>query len=118
MSHIDLVFEGGGAKGAVFTSALKVLLDEHGHSHGRLLGTSAGAITAVSLAAGYTPDEMLDALAEKDTDGKPVLASFLGIPAPFDEAAVRQSSIRRLLADLNIPFVPDFAETRLDDWLA
>jgi NTE family protein len=118
MSDIDLVFEGGGAKGAVFSSALKVLLDEHGHRPARLLGTSAGAITAVSLAAGYTPDEMLDALAEKDTAGKPVLASFLGVPAPFDEAAIRNSAIRKLLADLDIPFVPDFVETRLDDWLA
>jgi NTE family protein len=118
MSHIDLVFEGGGAKGAVFTSALKVLLDEHGHSPARLLGTSAGAITAVSLAAGYTPDEMLSALAEKDTTGKSVMASFLGIPAAFDAAAVRQSAIRKLLADLDIPFLPDFAETHLDDWLA
>jgi len=118
MSHIDLVFEGGGAKGAVFTSALKVLLDEHGHSPARLLGTSAGAITAVSLAAGYTPDEMLHALAEKDAAGKSVMASFLGVPAPFDAEAIRQSSTRKLLADLDIPFVPDFAETRLDDWLA
>jgi NTE family protein len=118
MSDIDLVFEGGGAKGAVFSSALKVLLDEHGHRPARLLGTSAGAITAVSLAAGYTPDEMLHALAEKDADGTPVLASFLGIPAPFDETAIQQSAIRKLLADLDIPFVPDFVETRLDDWLA
>ena len=118
MSHVDLVFEGGGAKGAVFTTALKVLLDEQGHRPARLVGTSAGAITAVSLAAGYTPDEMLAALAEKDTAGKPVLASFLGTPEPFDEATVRQSTIRKLLADLNVPFIPDFAETRLDDWLA
>ncbi len=118
MSHIDLVFEGGGAKGAVFCSALKVLLDEHGHKPARVLGTSAGAITAVSLAAGYTPDEMLVALAEKDTNGLPVLASFLADPAPFDEAAIRQSAIRKLLEDLNISVVPDFLETHFDDWLA
>jgi predicted acylesterase/phospholipase RssA len=118
MSRIDLVFEGGGAKGMVFTGALEVLFREYGHSHGRLLGTSAGAITAVSLAAGYTPDEMLQALAEKDEGGTPVFASFLGLPAPFDEEAVRKSAIRQLLADLNLPFVPDFTETKIDDWIA
>jgi len=62
MSNIDLVFEGGGAKGAVFVGALDVLFGEYGHTHGRLLGTSAGAITAVLLAAGYTVTEMLEAL--------------------------------------------------------
>jgi NTE family protein len=118
MSQIDLIFEGGGAKGMVFTGALEALFTEYGHSHARLLGTSAGAITAVSLAAGYSPDEMLQALAEKDEQGNPVFASFLGVPAPFDEEAIRQSAIRHLLADLNLPFVPDFSETKIDDWIA
>lgn len=121
MSTIDMVFEGGGAKGIVFTGALEVLLGgEHPrHTHGRLLGTSAGAITAVSLAAGYTPAEMLAALAEKDplTD-RSRLAGFLGLPAPFDEKAIRGGAIRKLLADLNLPLVPDFTEARLDDWIA
>jgi NTE family protein len=118
MSQIDLIFEGGGAKGMVFTGALEVLFNEHGHSHARLLGTSAGAITAVSLAAGYTPDEMLQSLAEKDEEGNPVFASFLGVPEPFDEGAIRDSAIRKLLGDLNLPFVPDFFETKIDDWIA
>ena len=74
MSQIDLIFEGGGAKGMVFPGALEVLFEEHGHSHARLLGTSAGAITAVSLAAGYAPDEMLESLAEQDEEGDPVFA--------------------------------------------
>lgn len=117
MSQIDLVFEGGGAKGMVFTGALEILFKEHGHSHARLLGTSAGAITAVSLAAGYTPDEMLQSLAEKDEEGNSVFAGFLGMPEPFDEEAIRESAIRKLLGDLNLPFVPDFFETRIDDWI-
>lgn len=118
MTTIDLVFEGGGAKGMVFVGALQELFKDHTLQHGRVLGTSAGAITAVALAAGYTPDAMLAMLGEKDAAGKPVFASFLGEPAPFDEEAVRHSAIRRLLAELNIPFVPDFAEEKLDDWIA
>lgn len=118
MSQIDLVFEGGGAKGMVFAGALEVLFDEYSHGYGRLLGTSAGAITAVTLAAGYTPDEMLAALRERGPDGKPVFTSFMGMPAPFGDDVVRHSAIRRALGELNLPLVPDFAEDKLDDWIA
>lgn len=118
MSTIDLVFEGGGAKGMVFVGALDALFGEAGYTHGRLLGTSAGAITALALAAGYTVPELSAALVEKDAEGQPVFAGFLGNPRPFDAEAVRHSAIRQLLADLNLPFVPDFAEDRVDDWIA
>ena len=47
----DMVFEGGGAKGMVFVGAMQVFLSQN-HTYGRLLGTSAGAITAALLAAG------------------------------------------------------------------
>jgi predicted acylesterase/phospholipase RssA len=59
----DLVFEGGGAKGMVFVGACAEFF-RRGHEFDRLLGTSAGAITAALLAAGYPPDEMLAALTE------------------------------------------------------
>jgi predicted acylesterase/phospholipase RssA len=118
MSQIDLVFEGGGAKGMVFAGALEVLFKDTSRTYGRLLGTSAGAITAVSLAVGYTPDEILDALAEKDAAGKSVFESFMGFPEAFDEEAIRDSAVRKLLADLNLPFVPDVLEDRMDLWIA
>jgi len=118
MSKVDLVFEGGGAKGAVFVGALDVLFCEYGYTHGRLLGTSAGAITAVLLAAGYTVPELLDALAEKDDSGKPVFSSFLAMPAPFNQEEIRYSIIRKLLHDLNLPLLPDATEDRMDDWIA
>ena len=57
----DLVFEGGGAKGMVFVGALQEF-ERLGHTAGRLLGTSAGAIIASYLAAGFTASEMLRAL--------------------------------------------------------
>jgi len=53
----DLAFEGGGAKGMVFVGACEEFF-RRGHSFGRLLGTSAGAITATLPAAGYTPEEI------------------------------------------------------------
>ena len=44
----DLVFEGGGAKGIALAGAYEELARQ-GHTHGRLLGTSAGAITAAAM---------------------------------------------------------------------
>ena len=48
-----------GAKGMVFVGALQELYGTQPFTPGRLLGTSAGAITATLMAAGYTPQEML-----------------------------------------------------------
>lgn len=118
MSSIDLIFEGGGAKGMVFVGALDALFEEAGYSHGRLLGTSAGAITALALAAGYTIPELSAALVEKDAQAKPVFMSFLGDPPPFDRDAIHDSAIRKLLAEVNLPFVPDAIEDKVDDWIA
>ena len=56
MATFDMVFEGGGAKGTAFVGALEVLFAA-GHKHRRLVGTSAGAITATLLGAGYSPQE-------------------------------------------------------------
>ena len=116
----DMVFEGGGAKGMVFVGALEVLLSQ-GHSHGRLLGTSAGAITAALLAAGYRPEEMLEVLAEK-VDGHSVFADFMATPPALDKDAIHQSETRKLLRNIDIPFLPDRFEEKLDDslveWLA
>ena len=80
MQAIDLVFEGGGAKGMVFVGALEELFGDGKYGFGRLLGTSAGAITAVSLAAGLTPEMMLASLAEKDAAGQIGLRGFPGFP--------------------------------------
>jgi len=111
----DLVFEGGGAKGMVFVGAMQVF-ESLGHTHGRLLGTSAGAISAALLAAGYTTDEMLVALAEKK-DGHSVFSDFMSVPPQLDKEAVRGSATRQLLSQLDLPFIPDLFEERLEDQL-
>lgn len=112
----DLVFEGGGAKGMAFVGAWAELR-RRGHGFGRLLGTSAGAITATLLAAGYTPEEMLAALAEK-AGGKSVFAGFMGMPRPFTHDEVRASELRRVLGAIDLRFLPDRWEAKLDDTLA
>jgi predicted acylesterase/phospholipase RssA len=113
----DLVFEGGGAKGFVLVGAYEEFV-KRGHTHGRLLGTSAGAITAALMAASYTPQEMLAALNERNAAGRSVMAGFLGEPAPFTAEQVRNSAIRKLLKDVNVTVLPDFLEDKVDDSIA
>ena len=52
-SFVDLVFEGGGVKGIGLAGALATL-EERGYQPQNVAGTSAGAINASLLAAGYT----------------------------------------------------------------
>lgn len=111
----DLVFEGGGAKGMVFVGAMAEF-EARGHTTGRLLGTSAGAITAALLAAGYTSTELQVALDEQEGD-QSVFTSFMGTPPPYPRDVVLKSGTRALLKNIDFPFVPDFVENKLDDWI-
>ena len=104
MARYDLVFEGGGAKGSAFVGALEVL-QQAGHTHRRLIGTSAGAITATLLAAGYTPQEMLAAVTERLPNGKPRFASFMDPPTAndFTEQEKLNSTTMKALESVHLP---------------
>jgi predicted acylesterase/phospholipase RssA len=114
--NFDLVFEGGGAKGMAFVGAMSEF-EARGHTYDRLLGTSAGAITAAFLAAEYTVPEMMAALNEKEK-GKPVFVGFMGTPPPFTEQDIEDSATLALLANIDVPGLPNWAEDRLDSALA
>src|SRR5262245_7583660 len=118
MADFDLVFEGGGAKGIAFVGALEVL-KEKGHQAARYIGTSAGAITAALCAAGYSPQEMLAAILEKQADGTPRFTSFMDIPAPEEfSRELRQSCLTmEAFQAINLPLVPDRAERRIDEFI-
>ncbi|SEB12644.1 NTE family protein [Thalassobacillus cyri] len=62
---IDGVFSGGGVKALAFVGALQVV-EKRGYVFQRMAGTSAGAITASLLAAGYRIDELETVLRELD----------------------------------------------------
>jgi predicted acylesterase/phospholipase RssA len=51
--RVDLVLEGGGVKGIGLIGALAVL-EERGYVPQNVAGTSAGAIAAALIAAGYS----------------------------------------------------------------
>ena len=55
--RVDLVFEGGGVKGIGLAGAYRKLDDDGWHAQ-RVAGTSAGAITAALVAAGYRGEEL------------------------------------------------------------
>lgn len=111
----DLVFEGGGAKGMVFVGALQVF-EQQGHTFGRLLGTSAGAITAALLAVGYTASELLTVLNEKQ-DGRSVFESFMGTPTDFGPDVVQNGVLRQFFRKLDLPLIPEGLEEKIDDKL-
>jgi predicted acylesterase/phospholipase RssA len=59
-----LVMKGGGVKGLAYVGALRVL--QRHYNFDWFVGTSAGAIAAAFLAAGFTVDELEDALKQKN----------------------------------------------------
>ena len=71
----DAVFEGGGVKGIGLVGALTVA-EEMGYRWVNIAGTSAGAIIAALLAAGYRAVEIKDIMTELDyhkfKDGSPL----------------------------------------------
>ncbi|MED5072849.1 patatin-like phospholipase family protein [Anoxybacillus geothermalis] len=64
---IDLVFSGGGVKGFALLGAYEAI-EEKGLRWKRLAGTSAGALLAALLAAGYTAREMTQLLEELELE--------------------------------------------------
>src|SRR5690349_2716419 len=54
---VDAVFEGGGVKGIALIGAAQAV-EEAGYAFENLAGTSAGAIVATLLAAGYSSAEL------------------------------------------------------------
>ena len=63
--HADLVFEGGGVKGIGLAGALATL-EEREYRPQNIAGTSAGAITAALLAAGYSASELREIIVSLD----------------------------------------------------
>lgn len=107
-----MVFEGGGAKGMAFVGAMQAL-EERGITFDRLLGTSAGAITATCLAAGYDSREMLAVLSETVGE-KPVFATFLEIPPLLSADEIKNGDFTTLLRAINLPLVGEPIEEQLD----
>ena len=110
--NYDLVLAGGGAKGIVHCGALRAL-EASGHGVRRLVGVSAGAITALLVAAGFSAAEILAAISEKNEQGEIILADFLDVPEAFDESALQNSVTQAWLNSLSVPFLPETGADKL-----
>jgi predicted acylesterase/phospholipase RssA len=110
----DLVFEGGGAKGVAFVGALQAF-ERHGHVTRRVIGTSAGSITACLIAAGYSAQECLDAIIEEAPDGRPRFTTFMDVPTVYEDVIVKDQLGYWLRTELNNPSVPDLIEPVVDN---
>ena len=92
----DMVLEGGGAKGVAFIGALEAMEAREATAR-RVIGTSAGAITAALIAAGFDSAEMKTAM-ENMPGGEPgnPFDQFLDTPEEFDEDTVDNSFLGEL----------------------
>jgi predicted acylesterase/phospholipase RssA len=112
--QFDLVFEGGGAKGTVFVGAMQEFA-KRGHAARRFVGTSAGAITATLMAAGFNSAEMLAAVNEKTGDGRPRFSTFMDIPTQFELGDIHNSLTYDLFKKVDLPWIPGMAEDEIDE---
>ena len=95
---IDLVFSGGGTRGVALAGAIDVL-ERKKPVIKRLLGTSAGAIAAVFGAAGFTGQDYLKLVPEKEGDPFLFNAFFAAPPGEKvrDAARLKDSETRKWL---------------------
>jgi NTE family protein len=110
---LDIVFEGGGARGLALNGGVAAL-HEAGYSFRRLVGTSAGAITATLVAAGYTGPELRSVSLEQNAVGASRMTEFIGTPGGFSDADLQASTLGTFLKAVDIPFVPEVIEQRAE----
>ncbi len=123
---VDLVFEGGGVKGIGLAGAFAVL-DEQGYTPHCVAGTSAGAITAALVAAGYSGSELQDVVLHQMkfsqfADPHPV--DHLGVPgqgiAILRERGINKGDfflgwMRDMLAAKQVKTFGDLVNTDVED---
>lgn len=112
--EFDLVFEGGGAKGAAFAGAIRAF-EKHAHRPRRVIGTSAGSIVATLIAAGYTAQECQEALEHKLPDGRSVFASFMDVPNIEAEDRLSDGMRAWLITEMDNPAIHNAIEPFVDN---
>ncbi len=76
---LDLALQGGGSRGIALNAAAAEIL-RRGHTIRRLVGTSAGAITASLVAAGFSGDELVQMSVGRTPDGRSLLTECVTEP--------------------------------------
>jgi predicted acylesterase/phospholipase RssA len=108
---VDLALQGGGSKGIALNASIAEIR-RRGHVVRRVVGTSAGAIAATMIAAGFDDEELRVMSLGRTADDlplfseyvtEPIVPSFTETDAPLDEVRVAALRLpgdlgRRLLA--------------------
>lgn len=108
---LDLALQGGGSKGIALNASVAEIR-RRGHAVRRVVGTSAGAIAAVMIAAGFDDDELRAMSLGRTEDDLPLFSEYVTEPfvpssadadAPLDELRIAALRLpgdlgRRLLA--------------------
>ena len=76
---LDLAVQGGGSRGVALNAAVAEML-RRGHTFRRLVGTSAGAITASLVAAGFSGEELVQMSVARTPDGRSLLSECVTEP--------------------------------------
>jgi NTE family protein len=100
MPSFDLVFSGGGTRGVAFSGAMQVLQNRRPFPViRRVVGTSAGAISATLIATGYLTQDFEKLVPTKPGEGFPLGSFFAPPKADVVREAVRakDSETRKLL---------------------
>lgn len=118
----DVVFQGGGARGLVLNGAIEHL-EASGHQIGRIVGTSAGAIAASLVAAGFEGAELSQMSRQRRSDGLPEFAEYVMDEPSGSPEEIRQSGLYEILLGaeraMHVPEgVAEHVAERLGSWLS
>ncbi len=125
MRKIDAVFEGGGVKGIGLVGAVAVI-EENGYTFENVAGTSAGAIVASLIAAGYKANDIKDILLNLDfnqlmdedwEDKIPIVGKFVSLihEKGIYEGKFFENLIRGLLKEKGITTFKDLIIEKCKD---
>lgn len=102
MQPIDIVLEGGGARGLAHNGAMAAIFAA-GHRPRRLVGTSAGAITAALVAAGHDGADLRRISLQTTAAGVSRMTQFFSHPGPFSDAQLDGSRLAAMLPAVDLP---------------
>lgn len=114
-TRLDIVFEGGGARGLALNGAVAEL-ERRGFEPARLVGTSAGSIAATLIAAGYSGEDLRRVGLEQLPSGASRMTTFLEMPSRFSDDEIMHSTIGDILAIALDPFLPKVIERPIERW--
>jgi predicted acylesterase/phospholipase RssA len=99
---LDVALEGGGSRGIALNAAVAEML-HRGHVIRRIVGSSAGAVVAALVAAGFTGDELVGLSIERTPEDLPIFSEYVTEPVVAMSPEVEPVLSDVQLASLKLP---------------